>query len=102
MSSPGVGLGMGMRRLVDANQRFFRGGLSVFYVVKNFDDAGEDYAEMGFEYSPALTGALVSGGLVGVSQTLIQPPPSIILMTSKQIADAVAAGSALRFGARSI
>jgi len=102
MSSPGVGLGMGMRRLVDANQRFFRGGLPVFYVVKNFDEAGEDFAEMGFEFIPSVTGALVSGGLVGTTQTVIAPPPSVILMTNKQISDAVAAGSALRMGARSI
>jgi hypothetical protein len=86
----------GLRRLMDQNMRFMRGGLTAWLRIKNFQDS-EAFADMGFQYVPSITGAAVP---TGTSDILIDPPPSVRLISMHTIAMAQAAGASLLAGAR--
>jgi hypothetical protein len=94
----GCGIGnLGIRRLVDANARFFAAGVPVYYRTRNFDVSNTDAGEMGFQYVPAITGANT-----GTDDVQICPQPHIIPMNMRMIEAAQAAGAAIRFGAKQI
>jgi hypothetical protein len=95
MSSPVFG-NFGIRRLMDQNQRFLRAGLSAYFRIKNFQDDAS-FADMGFQYTPSATGAVVP---TGTTDILIDPPPSISVMNMRMVEAAMATGSQLRAGAR--
>lgn len=96
MTSPGVGLGFGIRRLLDSNQRLFQGtSAPVFYVMQNFDVSGQHWANMGFTFTPSTPSANT-----GTTSIKVVPPPSSISMTLKQIAEANKFNLSLRTGAR--
>lgn len=63
--------GAGTRFLLDQQQRFTRAGLPVFLRIKNFDDAGEEYVKLGFQYSPT------GGQQTGFDDVPITPPPEV-------------------------
>ncbi|MGI4815925.1 MAG: hypothetical protein ACRYGG_21685 [Janthinobacterium lividum] len=86
----------GIRRLLDANQRYFASGLPVFYRTEGFNVENTLAGEMGFSV-PA-----VSGANGGTNDALISPPPDMKPMNLIQIQAAVAAGSQLRIGAYQI
>lgn len=89
----------GIRRLVDQQLRCLGAGAAAWLRVKNFDDSGQDYAEMGFIYVPPLTGAQIAKGY---SDIPITPQPVIRLMSMHNLAMAQAASIALRAGAREV
>ena len=97
MSSPVFG-NLGIRRLMDQNMRFMRGGLQAWLRVKNFED-NPAFADMGFQYVPPATGVQVP---VGTTDILIDPPPSVRLVSMHTVAMAQQAGSSLRAGARNV
>lgn len=90
--------GLAITSLLDANSNFFSAGLPVFYRIRNFNEAavGESVSEMGFQVTPLVTG----GPVPGTTDSQICPQPSVELLSLRMIADAVKAGTALRFGAR--
>jgi hypothetical protein len=86
----------GIRRLLDQNQRFLRKGLPTYLRVKNFVD-NPAFADMGFQYVPSVTGAVVP---VGTTDIPIQPPPSVTSVSMHTIMMAMLSGGQLRAGAR--
>lgn len=91
--------GFGLRRLLDANQRFTAAGLPVYLRTKNFQENAtlSDVEEVGLTFTPTVTGALT-----GTTDTQILPTPEITIVSMHNLGMAVAAGVALRAGARTI
>lgn len=89
----------GLRRLLDANQRFTQAGLPVFLRVKNYqeDAALSDIEEVGLTFTPT-----ASGAQTGTTDIQIRPQPEITLVSMHNLAMAVSAGVALRAGARTV
>ena len=87
----GLQFGYGMRRLVDAHQRFMRLSGPVYLRMRNFDDPQEQpWAQYGFAISP-------SGSDVGTTDILIEPQPSWRTVSMHNIG--MSQGK-LRFGAK--
>ena len=86
----------GLLRLLDANQSFAAAGLPAYLRTKNFTD-NSLVTDLGFQFVPS-----TSGALVGTSDTLIIPPPTIKLVSMHSLAMAQAAGVELRAGARKV
>lgn len=86
----------GIRRLIDANQRYMRTGLPMYIRTKNFTDSPAT-AELGFVFVPT-----ASGAQVGTTDVLISPPPTISLVSMHSLAMAQQAGVELRAGARKV
>jgi len=95
MSSPVFG-NFGIRRLADQNQRFLRRGLKVTMRVKNFQD-NSAFADMGFQFTPNPSGPTVPQG---TTDLVIDPPPSISLISMRTIEAAQKINVQLRAGAR--
>lgn len=90
----------GLRRLLDANQRFTAAGLPVYLRVKNFQEnvTMVDAEEVGLSFTPTVTGAITTG----TTDILIDPPPEITIVSMHNLGMAAAAGVALKAGARTI
>jgi hypothetical protein len=88
----------GIRRLLDAGQRFSRNGLPVYLRVQNYI-SNPAVEELGFVFTPSVTGNIVNEG---TSDLAINPPPTIKLMSMHSVAMAQTAGVALRAGARNV
>ena len=86
----------GIRRLLDANQRFCRGGLSVYLRTKTFTD-NPVITATGLTFVPTTPNTPV-----GTRDTLITPPPEIKLINMHSLAMAIASGVQLRQGARKV
>lgn len=95
MSSPVFG-NFGIRRLMDQNMRFMRGGLKAWLRIKNFVD-NSAFADLGLQFVPSSSGPTVP---TGTTDILIDPPPPIKLMNYRTILLAQSVGSSLRSGAR--
>lgn len=80
----------GLQRLLDQQLRFVRTTKPVYYRLRNFSDVQtQDWAQLGFTIAP-------SGSNVGVTDTLIAPPPATSPVSLHNIGQS--AGK-LRFGA---
>jgi hypothetical protein len=86
----------GLRKLMDQQMRYMRGGLTTWLRIKNFKD-NPVYADMGFQFVPSASGAYVP---TGTTDILIDPPPSVVLMGMHSLAMAQMSGVQLRAGAR--
>ena len=86
----------GIRRLLDASQRFAQAGLPVYLRIKNFAD-NPVVSDLGFQFVPSITGAQV-----GTQDLQIKPQPEITLINFHSLAMEVQAGVQLRGGARSV
>jgi hypothetical protein len=87
----GVQSSFGVQRLIDAQQRWARASFPVYLRLRNFPDVqGQQWAQLGFRIAP-------SGGPVGVTDILIDPPPGVRMVSIHNIG--MSAGK-LRFGAR--
>lgn len=75
----GVPFAQGIRFLFDSHQRFWRQGLDVFLRVKNFNDAGQAYTDLGLQVSAS--GALSTG----FTDIKIAPPPQVRDMSFQDI-----------------
>ena len=83
--------GFGIRRLMDAHQRWVRAGLPVYLRLRNFNLASNPlWSQLGFSVSP-------SGTNTGTQDILIDPPPYIGVVSQHNIG--MSEGK-LRFGAR--
>lgn len=87
----------GIRRLLDQQLRFMKPGPDTWLRVKNFNDVGQDYAEMGFAFVPSASGAQTP---LGYTDLKIWPQPVVRLMSMHNVAQAQAAGMSLREGSR--
>lgn len=86
----------GIQRLIDCSQRYYQASSSpVFLRVKNFVD-NPTVEDLGFTYTPS------GNNGVGTTDYLIDPTPSVILMTMHNLAMAQMANVAVREGARII
>lgn len=89
---PSLQFSRGIRRLMDAHQRYMRAGAPVYLRLKNFPDLqNRPWSQLGFQISPSGTSD------VGVSDVLVVPQPSVLHMSIHNIG--MSAGK-LRFGAR--
>lgn len=86
-------MGFAARFIIDGYQRFFKSGLTVYLRFKNFDDTGQDYADVGFEVS--VTGALAASS--GFTDIVIDPPPEVKEVSMHNIG---IMGGQLSFGAK--
>lgn len=75
---PGPPLAVGLRRLLDSHQRFYRAGLQVFLRRKNFTPPAVEAVELGFQFAP-------TAGATGFNDTLVQPPPEVVEVTLNDI-----------------
>lgn len=91
------GAAYGIQRLLDADARFFRAGLTCYYVETNANIDDELYAQMGMTYVPTSASGM---SMAGTSKSLVDPPVAVTAMTLKQLSDAANVGSDLRMGAK--
>lgn len=89
----------GIRRLIDSQMRWMKAGQPAYLRVKNFNDSNQDFAEMGFLFTPSATGAVQPVGYVDL---WITPQPLNKLVSMHNLGQAAQAGIALRQGARQI
>lgn len=63
--------GAGIRFLEDQQMQWARAGLRAYLRVKNFNDAGQEYVELGFQFSPS------GNQITGFDDIEILPPPEV-------------------------
>lgn len=97
MGNCGGGAAYGIQRLIDADARFFRSGLSCYYVESNANVDNQVYAQMGFTYVPL---SASGQAMAGTSQSLVDPPVAVRAMSLKALSDAANVGADLRMGAK--
>ena len=86
----------GLRRTLDASQRFFRAGLPVYLRMKNFND-NPIWADLGLTFTPTTPNTPI-----GTQDFSINPPPDINILGMHSLAMAQASGFQLRAGARKV
>ena len=88
----GINFGLGIQRLVDAQQKYMRAGAPVYLRVRNtLPDQSNDAEGLGFPV--AASGAMVGG----TTDILISPPPAVNVLSIGAIG---MSGGQLRLGAR--
>ena len=88
---PGINFGLGVRRLLDAQQKFTRAGLPTYLRLKNFSPIqGQTWAQMGFRITPSI-------GATGTVDIVIDPQPSVVNMSLHNIGQSM---GKLRLGAK--
>ena len=92
MGGFGPYFGNGFQALIDSNQRYMQAGEPTYLRLRNFPDIQEqEFAQLGFSIAPSGT------DLVGTQDILIDPPPSIEPVPTKDIGRSM---GKLRFGPR--
>lgn len=92
MSASPIFIGQGFQNLIDAQQRWVRGGHTVYLRIRNFPDpqATNPAVQLGFSITP-------TGTATGTTDILIDPPPSVTMLTMQNVAKSM---GKLRIGAR--